>query len=314
MPLPSLLFERLLAPVEGSGEREEPFVPSLAVLRRFDEPLWRSVCAVRSLDEPGFAALLEAEADSESSSSDEDEDGEGREGGGDEAAARELFVQRAVSEALVGASRWQFESVRRGFSATVPPSWLRALRVDASDLRSMVCGDDVAGAGEAGADDGDGDGVGGGGGTGVGGAGDGSGGRGERPDFRFRDVFRVEADAELEQCAPLRDALWRVLDGTSTATFSHAEAEASGVGGEPLRAAFDAAARRRFLAFATGVDRLPARRSEFLKVEMPFIAVGQDEHEQLVRMLPQVCFLRGHCCCCCCCCASPPPRGRALTP
>jgi len=82
-------------------------------------------------------------------------------------------------------------------------------------------------------------------------------------DFFLRDIFRVEMDGELVHCKELHDVLWEVLDG------------------------FPVTLKRKFLAFVTGIDRLPASGTEFLKIEMPFIAVGFEEHQQLIRMLPQ---------------------------
>ena len=87
----------------------------------------------------------------------------------------------------------------------------------------------------------------------------------ESEDFDFREAFRVVHDAELMAGpgAALRDALWEV------------------VGGLP------ADGKRQFLKFVTGSDRLPAPRSEQIKVEVPFTPLGPDEWRRQLGMAPQ---------------------------
>jgi len=70
-------------------------------------------------------------------------------------------------------------------------------------------------------------------------------------------------DEELQQCAPLRDALWAVLEGWAPAH------------------------KRKFIKFVTGSARLPAAGSEVLTVEMPFSAVRADEVAAMAGILPQ---------------------------
>ena len=87
-------------------------------------------------------------------------------------------------------------------------------------------------------------------------------------DFKFRETFRVVVDTELRDCDTLHDALWAVVDG-------------------PGPESLDATQRRKLLRFITGVDRLPARNTEFLTIELPFMPLGIDEHRRMLAMVPQ---------------------------
>ena len=76
-------------------------------------------------------------------------------------------------------------------------------------------------------------------------------------------VFRVVEDPELQQCHPLREALWATID------------------------ALDKEQKRKLLHFITGVDRLPSAGTEMIKIEMPFMAYSSEEHEKTLLMMPQ---------------------------
>jgi hypothetical protein len=126
----------------------------------------------------------------------------------------------------------------------------------------------------------------------------------------IREVFHIKYDDEMERCAPLREALWQVVD------------------------AWDDPMKRKFLKFVTGVETLPSQGMEHIKIEVPFMSFSAADHSKALRMLPQShvrisaicgcrccrrcfrhrctsCFvlsttihsIRGCCCCCCCCCA-----------
>ncbi|CAM9976610.1 unnamed protein product [Ascophyllum nodosum] len=73
----------------------------------------------------------------------------------------------------------------------------------------------------------------------------------EPEDFDFREVFTVYEDRELIACAPLREALWRVIQ-------------------EEL----SAQERRRLALFITGTDFLPEKGCETLSIEIPFEMPG----------------------------------------
>merc|ERR1719181_2372317 len=79
----------------------------------------------------------------------------------------------------------------------------------------------------------------------------------------FRTLFRVHEDPELVQHTQLRECLWAVIDSLS-----------------PER-------MRLLLKFVTGVSRLPIPGTEAVKIEMPFIAYGHDEHVKNLERLPQ---------------------------
>jgi hypothetical protein len=109
-----------------------------------------------------------------------------------------------------------------------------------------------------------------------------------RGDFKFRDVFRIVMDAELRDCRPLHDALWAVIDGEDDSLgdgdiLDEAEPMPGARHCEPL----DAAQRRKLLKFVTGVERLPARHTEFLTIELPFLPFGVDEQRRMLAMIPQ---------------------------
>lgn len=92
-------------------------------------------------------------------------------------------------------------------------------------------------------------------------------------DFKFREIFRVVMDAELRECRPLHDALWTVIDGDDETTGCHKH--------------LTSIQRRKLLKFITGVSRLPARHTEFMTIELPYLPCGVDEHRRMLAMIPQ---------------------------
>ncbi|KAH8048385.1 hypothetical protein JL721_11945 [Aureococcus anophagefferens] len=151
------------------------------------------------------------------------------------------------------ALEWQFRALRRGFERAMPRRVRRSVRPSARDLQRIVCGAPEF-----------------------------------RGDFKFRDVFRIVMDAELRDCRPLHDALWAVIDGEDDSLgdgdiLDEAEPMPGARHCEPL----DAAQRRKLLKFVTGVERLPARHTEFLTIELPFLPFGVDEQRRMLAMIPQ---------------------------
>ena len=86
---------------------------------------------------------------------------------------------------------------------------------------------------------------------------------GRMEDFEFREVFRVVEDGELKQCPELREALWGTIDS------------------------FSVDDKRLLLKFMTGIDRLPIPGTEVVRVEMPFMVYGLDEHRKNLQKMPQ---------------------------
>ena len=84
---------------------------------------------------------------------------------------------------------------------------------------------------------------------------------GKIPDFRT--LFRVHEDPELVQHEHLRECLWSVIDKMSNDQM------------------------RQFLKFVTGVSRLPIPGTETVKIEMPFMVYGHEEHKKNLERLPQ---------------------------
>jgi actin-related protein len=244
------------------------FRPTLEDMRGFDIGVHKSMSSIYTMGDDDFAAVLGAEGSDESNESNENDgseaadavDGEsdgaksdGANGAGvPDVSTRDAFVQRSLDDLLITDCEWQYEALRCGFQHIIPLQWLQHLRLSPSQLQQVICGQDPSK---------DLDFV-------------------FRDVFRyslfiallysyctnilyFRDVFRIETDRELLQCEPLHSALWAVVQ------------------------AFPVPLKRKFLTFVTGINQLPAKQTEFLKVEMPFIAVGLDEHQQLLHMLPQ---------------------------
>jgi len=79
----------------------------------------------------------------------------------------------------------------------------------------------------------------------------------------FRRIFKVSMDDEMAECPLFVEAFWSVLDG------------------------FTSDERRQFLAFVTGVALPPEPGVERLVIELPFSAFSREEHEAMLRMLPQ---------------------------
>jgi hypothetical protein len=95
----------------------------------------------------------------------------------------------------------------------------------------------------------------------------GGGGGGSCSDFDVRELFRVRQDEALLDCGQMCDAFWSVVDAMSPGL------------------------KRKFLKFVTGVEHLPEKGTEVITIEMPFMPLTQGEHEQLLKMLPQVFIL-----------------------
>lgn len=79
----------------------------------------------------------------------------------------------------------------------------------------------------------------------------------------FRTLFRVQEDPELVQHKQLRECLWSVIDS------------------------FTPERMRQLLKFVTGVSRLPIPGTEVVKIEMPFMVYGREEHVKNLERLPQ---------------------------
>lgn len=142
---------------------------------------------------------------------------------------KEEYVAMAVERIVGGGDAgWQLAELRAGFAAVLPAAVLGPLRFSAAQLAAAVCG-----------------------------------GRASDADFSIREVFRVVEDDELLACAPLREALWAVLDS------------------------WPAAEKRALLKFCTASEIPPAPGTEVLSVQMPFTPIGSAEAAAMAQMLPQ---------------------------
>jgi len=82
-------------------------------------------------------------------------------------------------------------------------------------------------------------------------------------DFDFRDIFQVVTDSELIANADFHDIFWEVISS------------------------FTVKQKRDLLLFITGISKLPAKGSEFLTIEMPFLPISVEDHNKMLRMVPQ---------------------------
>ncbi len=82
-------------------------------------------------------------------------------------------------------------------------------------------------------------------------------------DFVLRDHFRVFMDEDFDEKKLFAQAFWEVVDG------------------------LDVKAKRGFLRFVTGRDRLPVRNSEVIRVEVPAVPMFNDEMPKVLNSLPQ---------------------------
>lgn len=90
----------------------------------------------------------------------------------------------------------------------------------------------------------------------------------EKVDFDLTNVFHIVLDKQLRDSsasgsAPLAESLWRVLG------------------------AFPPALKMQFVAFVTASRFLPTPKSEMIRVELPFMALSQEEKRAQMGMLPQ---------------------------
>ncbi|KAJ8613357.1 hypothetical protein CTAYLR_002262 [Chrysophaeum taylorii] len=214
--------------------------------------------SIEGLDDANFEALLELEGLNQTSLTEDPlaqamgwfspDDGTGSHG----ARIRSAYSKRSSLERSCELE-WQLRAMRRGFERAMPLSVRRVVRPSAQDLQRIVCGAPEF--------------------TG---------------DFRFREVFRIVMDAELRDCRPLHDALWAVIDGDdyddSECERQHASSEAT-FKEAPYH--FTHAQRRKLLKFITGVTRLPAKHTEFMTIELPFLPFGVDEQRRMLAMIPQ---------------------------
>ena len=146
----------------------------------------------------------------------------------DVVSTAEEYIAHTCRSLLLDSVGWQAAALHKGFQLGVVPSWWTKCRLTPRNLQKVVCGTaDVT------------------------------------ADFDFRKVFRVVEDPELQQCVPLRSALWATIDG------------------------LDRVKKRKLLQFITGVDRLPIAGTEMIKIEMPFMAYSEDEHKKTLMMMPQ---------------------------
>ena len=145
-----------------------------------------------------------------------------------EATNADEYVGQSCREILFTSVEWQATATHRGFALGVQSKWWKQCPLSAFELQCIACGapDTTA-------------------------------------DFDFRKVFRVVEDQELQQCVPLRTALWSIVDS------------------------LEKHAKRKLLRFITGVDRLPSPGTEMIKIEMPFMAYSAEEHEKTLLMMPQ---------------------------
>lgn len=147
---------------------------------------------------------------------------------GEVVTTAEQYVARSCRDLMLDQVGWQAAALHRGFQLGVRSEWWQQCRFSPRQLQMVVCG----------ATD-------------------------TTSDFDFRKVFRVVEDPELQQCHPLREALWGTIDS------------------------LDRVQKRKLLRFITGVDRLPSAGTEMIKIEMPFMAYSQEEHEKTLLMMPQ---------------------------
>lgn len=82
-------------------------------------------------------------------------------------------------------------------------------------------------------------------------------------DFVLREHFRVFMDEDFDDKKLFAQAFWEVVDG------------------------LDVRAKRGFLRFVTGRDRLPVRNSEVIRVEVPAVPMFNDEMPKVLDALPQ---------------------------
>ncbi|CEG35410.1 ubiquitin-protein ligase [Plasmopara halstedii] len=82
-------------------------------------------------------------------------------------------------------------------------------------------------------------------------------------DFVINDIFRIATDNDLSHCPPMMNAFWHTVNS------------------------FEPTLKRKFIKFVTGVDTLPLAGTEFLRIEMPFIATSSNDHVRYLQMLPQ---------------------------
>lgn len=154
---------------------------------------------------------------------------------------------------------WQLQAIRGGFERAMPHHVRQCVCPSARDLQRIICGAPE-----------------------------------DTGDFKFREIFRIVMDAELRDCGPLHDALWAVVDGDndqgpldSNAGFEHSPNNQNSVDQPEVRNQLTAAQRRKLLKFITGVSRLPARQTEFMTIELPFLPFGVDEQRRMLAMIPQ---------------------------
>lgn len=84
------------------------------------------------------------------------------------------------------------------------------------------------------------------------------------PNPSLKSVFRVSEEPESLRSTPeLYQVLWKVVQGLPPDLF------------------------RAFVRFVTGSDRLPLPGTELLKIEVPFTALVEREHRELLGKLPQ---------------------------
>jgi hypothetical protein len=247
------VFAHLLA-----ADLATDYRPTAYDLQRFDAGVAQNVLSAYDASASQLADMIE-EADL-----------------GDDVKTAEQFVAASCRELMLESVRWQADAMQRGFQLGAPTgagvmggggsgsgsgsnkgkpgnnspnsrnrdrgggggggnnnnnnngSWARRFALTPRDLQIIVCGvpDTTA-------------------------------------DFDFRKVFRVVEDPELQQCHPLREALWAIIDG------------------------LDRVQKRKLLRFITGVDRLPSAGTEMMKIEMPFMAYSLEEHAKTLMMMPQ---------------------------
>ncbi len=229
------VFAHLLA-----ADLETDYRPTAYDLQRFDAGVAKNVLSAYDASASQLEDMIE-EADL-----------------GDNVKTAEQYVAASCRDLMLESVRWQADAMQRGFQLGAPAgaggnngggkgkpgsnspnsrdksgasndgSWARRFALTPRDLQIIVCGvpDTTA-------------------------------------DFDFRKVFRVVEDPELQQCHPLREALWATIDG------------------------LDRVQKRKLLRFITGVDRLPSAGTEMMKIEMPFMAYSLDEHAKTLMMMPQ---------------------------
>lgn len=80
------------------------------------------------------------------------------------------------------------------------------------------------------------------------------------PNLPFCPLHR---SSQLSTCSELHDALWEVIQGLTVAE------------------------KRKLLLFITGVDKLPAKGTEFLTIETPFLPMTLEDQRKMLLMVPQ---------------------------